>query len=393
MNRSFRQSGIRGSVLILVVLMMTMLLGFVGLAVDFGNLTVVRSQLQMTADAAALAGVNILSTSSGLVVSTAQQYANLNHPNNGTVLRSADVVTGVWDSTNNTFTATSSSPNAVRVTVRRTQANGNPVELLFLPVLGFSNADLTATATAQIVYPTLPYALAGLSSVSMSGTGLIDSYNSNLGAYGGSNVGSSGHIGTNGDISLSGSANIKGDARPGIGKKVTLAGTSKVSGSTSPLTQAISYAAPSAPTTYNNHGLGSSLTLKGNSSLTLTPDTYYFSSMSIANSARLTITGKTTIYLSSSFNMSGAAAIINQTTDPKNLSILLTSTATTVGIGNGTAFYGLIYGPTANVTISGAAKFYGAVVAKKVTVSGSAAIHRDTSVTQSSQAPITQLVK
>lgn len=393
MNRSFRQRGIRGSVLILVVLMMTMLLGFVGLAVDFGNLTVVRSQLQMTADAAALAGVNILSTSSGLVVSTAQQYANLNHPDNGTVLRSADVLTGVWDSTNNTFTATSSSPNAVRVTVRRTQANGNPVELYFLKVLGFSTADLTATATAQIVYPTVPYALAGLSSVTMSGSSVIDSYNSKQGAYGGSNIGSSGDIGTNGNISLSGSTNIKGSANPGIGKKVTLTGTAKVSGSTSPLTEALSYTAPSAPTTYNNQGLGSSLTLKGNSSLTLTPGTYYFSSISLSNSARLTITGNTKIYLSSSFNMAGNSAIINQTTDPKNLSILLTSTATTVGIGNSTAFYGLIYGPSTNVTISGAANFYGAVIANKVTVSASGAIHRDTSVTYGSQASITQLVK
>ncbi len=46
----------RGAVLVLVAILMTTILGFTALAIDIGNLVMVRNQLQNAADAGALAG-------------------------------------------------------------------------------------------------------------------------------------------------------------------------------------------------------------------------------------------------------------------------------------------------------------------------------------------------
>ena len=47
----------RGSIVIFVVLMMPLLLGIMGIALDMGKLFVVKSELQNAADACALAAV------------------------------------------------------------------------------------------------------------------------------------------------------------------------------------------------------------------------------------------------------------------------------------------------------------------------------------------------
>lgn len=65
----------RGQVLVLGALLLVPLLGFAGLALDLGTLTKTRWQMQHTADAAALAGVQELPGCSGPAIARAEEWA------------------------------------------------------------------------------------------------------------------------------------------------------------------------------------------------------------------------------------------------------------------------------------------------------------------------------
>ena len=164
----------RGAVAILMTLMVPVLVGFMTLAVDATYAYTTHNQLQIAADAAALAGVqrvgsytgtsstpctsNPAQASQGSTVCTpAQTLAQDNRPHgagNTTILQTKDIVVGVW---NGSFTplATGAVPNAVKVTTSMTAANSNPLSLFFTSMLGiiantadFKNISLTATAIA-----------------------------------------------------------------------------------------------------------------------------------------------------------------------------------------------------------------------------------------------------
>ena len=162
----------RGAVAAWVALMLVMLLGMGALAVDMSFLWVMRNRLQSTADAAALAGASQLGVDEATVKAQAVAYAQKNLPpgSHGTALADADVVLGHWDNDTRTFipvgttaapgTACSNpvpqetNPNclpldAVKVTTRRAQANGNPVSLFFAGVLGIQTADVVTAAIAE----------------------------------------------------------------------------------------------------------------------------------------------------------------------------------------------------------------------------------------------------
>ncbi|MCE9546744.1 MAG: hypothetical protein K8T25_14790 [Planctomycetia bacterium] len=136
-----------GALLVLSAVLLVVLLGMVACAIDMGTTVLVRTQLQATADAAALAAVRYIPDLT-TVTSTAQLYANLNHPNHGNVLTSQNVQLGTWNSSTKTFTPSNSSTNAVQVTVTRTQATGNPVPLSFAGILGLTQSNVTATSIA-----------------------------------------------------------------------------------------------------------------------------------------------------------------------------------------------------------------------------------------------------
>jgi Flp pilus assembly protein TadG len=141
----------RGITLYLAAAGMFVLLGFIALAVDLGMLYRVRNDCQNIADAAALAGAReaFLVSNSDKVQAARQAAksaarANYTPESAGDIrLQDADVV--VVDTP---------AEHTVKVTVRRTAANGNPVKTFFAPVLGFSSVDVTGTATAEAYIPT-----------------------------------------------------------------------------------------------------------------------------------------------------------------------------------------------------------------------------------------------
>ena len=139
----------RGAILIWVAASLTMFCGFAALAIDMGYLFVLKNQTQTTADASSLAAVSQLPDPAA-VLSVAVEYAGKNMPpaDHGTVLTPSDVVMGGWDFSTRTFTPGADPPNAVKVTTRRAESNGNPAPLFFANALGIGESDVVSAAVA-----------------------------------------------------------------------------------------------------------------------------------------------------------------------------------------------------------------------------------------------------
>jgi Flp pilus assembly protein TadG len=130
-------------------------LGFMGflavsmLAIDVGMLMTARNQAQNSADSGALAGATALAydnwddrTADGPAVTSAIAAAKANPVMSGVVaIHPADV-----EFLNDPV---SGDANRVKVTVRRTASEGNPVSTLVAQYFGIKTADILATATAE----------------------------------------------------------------------------------------------------------------------------------------------------------------------------------------------------------------------------------------------------
>lgn len=141
-ERLSRRKGERGSVAVLVAISMIVLAGVATLAVDYSYIVYKRSQLQNAADAAALAGANVLlqyGTNHTAVTNVAVSYGQANLSDidaKDLAVRNSDV----------TYPSTSS----VQVEVGRTTERGNPVPMFLGRVLGWDKQDITAKGKAAL---------------------------------------------------------------------------------------------------------------------------------------------------------------------------------------------------------------------------------------------------
>lgn len=135
---------------VLTALIIGLLALLTALVIDLGFAYSNRNHLQATADASALAGAAILNEDDATVRSASDRYAELNMPDTryGDVLSQGDIEIGNWDDDARTFTAGGTPRNAVRVTTRRTQATGNPVNTFFASFAGIDAFDVASSAVA-----------------------------------------------------------------------------------------------------------------------------------------------------------------------------------------------------------------------------------------------------
>lgn len=253
------------------------------------------------------------------------------------------------------------------------------------------------------------YAGFGKTSLSMSGNGETDSYDSSLGAYGGSNIGANGDVGTNGAssgaISLSGNSTVNGDAVTGAGGTVSIGNNASVTGTIDD-TANEDFTSVSVPSSLTSLSSSGSLNLTNNQ--TLTSGDYKYSSISISSHGTLTLQGTVNIYLTDTTNAlqitghgelaiaSGAEvtiytagninleghSIVNNTNLPDNLLIYSTYSGSSDGIkiaGN-SDFYGAIYAPDTEIKITSHSDVYGSIIGDTITVTGHGDIHYDESL-------------
>ncbi len=151
----------RGVVLVLVALLLVPMLAMVAFSVDYGYLLKVESDLQRSADAAALACLQDLvpdengNQDLAAVRATLRNYVTMNSDGSFQVL-DADIEIGRYDPAtiySNVTLLNSGIFDAVRVTLRRDASANSRVPLFIAPLLGMQDAAVTATATAVLQKP------------------------------------------------------------------------------------------------------------------------------------------------------------------------------------------------------------------------------------------------
>jgi hypothetical protein len=154
--------GRRGTVIVQVAVMSTVIMGMAAMAIDVGSMYTVQAELQSVADAAALAAAAQLGGQGGgdpaewssNALEAANQVAVQNVANGQyTAIPLEDIVFGrsTYNAALNqwSFAAGGSTVDAVRVTARR--AGGAALPMRFAGIFGKSVADLRAEATATLI--------------------------------------------------------------------------------------------------------------------------------------------------------------------------------------------------------------------------------------------------
>lgn len=254
-------------------------------------------------------------------------------------------------------------------------------------------------------------AMSARDKLTISGGGIVDSYNSTQGTYlsqathtnakGQKYANQNGFVSTVGtggsDIEISGGTSVYGSASA-TGETVLKDGSSHIYGTTTnnatpsdpdPLgvTSLVNNADPSpgsappdykgnpltfsqsqSPLNFNKFDLSSkTLTLTGSGPVTL----YVEGDFSMSGGSKLIMSPgiNLTIYVKGNFTVSGGG-IINQDHSPSTLSVYCSKSTGSVALSGDSDFFGTIYAPFMDVQISGGSDFYGAVRAKTITQSG-----------------------
>jgi hypothetical protein len=199
--------------------------------------------------------------------------------------------------------------------------------------------------------------VANTSNVVVGAGTLVDSYQSSLGAYGGSNVGSAAIVQAGTTITNNGGVihgTLRQHAPAGFAVVPVPSGAKNLPlGSTTPGTLNIGTAAQS---------------------ITLAPGNYVAANVNVSAPGAINVSpaGEVRIWVTGSLNLGGN---LNLRGVPKNLAFLVTSSGF-VNINPG-ALYGLVYAPTSGVSVG--SPIFGTVVGRSVTLNSGSAVHFDQS--------------
>lgn len=153
----------RGSVAVLVAVMLFLIFYCVALVVDIGHIHNVKIELQRAVDAAALAGAQEIPAGADVVKTTAVAIGSANKvDNDAVVINPADVVIGLWDTqitvgktAADRFSAGGTPVNAVRVSVTLS------VPHFFAFPVEPTKVTADAIAVYQTINPVSPLAMIG----------------------------------------------------------------------------------------------------------------------------------------------------------------------------------------------------------------------------------------
>lgn len=135
----------RGAILVLATILMIVLIGMVAFGVDLGYVVLTRTQLQVAADSAALAGGGAAMDGKDAATQAVYQFAGM-HTVGGQPIspEQVEIRYGLWDKNNQVFTPSTTETSAVEVTLRTFER-----PLFFGRVLGkqFFQSEARAIAT------------------------------------------------------------------------------------------------------------------------------------------------------------------------------------------------------------------------------------------------------
>ena len=379
-----------GSALIYVLAALTIMTAFASLAVDWGRVQLVKTELQRAADAAARYGAVGLGTNSATAIQNAITAAADNTADGSSVVMTSDDVTvGNWNTTTRTFTANGTPLNAVQVVARRTTARGNAVPLTWARLLpgGPSTTNVGATATAVYDVPTVSKGFIGYNNFKGKNNSFGGSYNSSANKW--PTIGTArpyGMFGTNGTLDGNNNGTLSGELH--LGPDATSTGL-VVNGPTRQLTSPIPY--PEMPTW--NPGTNPDSTPQAYSVGTaqLPGGTYWFTSLSIGT--ELTFTGPATIYVNGDVRLNGNLLAFNEV--PSNLRIYVLGADRKFGDSgnNDMNICAQIIAPTTDLTAKNNISFRGMGYFDSITTKNNAEYFFDESAGAAGVSPVISLVR
>ncbi len=168
MNTQHHPRRKKGSILVLTAILMILMFAFLAFAVDLGYLAMVRTQLQRTADSAAIAAAGSLLDAEiatgqpnspaaiNSAITTAENYTRLNKVlNSELALGTSDVTVGYlsnpFDPGVQFSLLGANGYNAVQVRVQMAENQNRAVPLFFARILGINQANVQAVATAAFL--------------------------------------------------------------------------------------------------------------------------------------------------------------------------------------------------------------------------------------------------
>src|SRR5262249_38144313 len=115
----------RGATLVLSAFLMIVMLAMIAFAIDCGYILLLRTQLQVAADSAALAAAQVMGSPTTDPVAKAKEYAAYHKAGGRQIqLNSTDIEYGTWDATTKKFLPSVSLGNAMRITTRLDASHG-----------------------------------------------------------------------------------------------------------------------------------------------------------------------------------------------------------------------------------------------------------------------------
>ena len=357
----------RGVAMVWATAVALLIVGFGSMAVDYGRVTLAKSQLQAATTAAARAAVaklpNVAAAQTEAVTIAA---ANIVDGEALSLDANQDVEFLTWTESTGNMTplggAARSNANAIRVTARRTVARGNPIRMTLARAIGFSECDVQAVAVAKVSF--IGYPFVGLDSVTLSGQGNTDSYNSAAGAYNAGSANRNGSVASNGPITVSGSSIVRGDARSFLANGVTTSGGGQVTGSKASLNSQLAFAPPVVPAGAYSAGAVS----VSSGRYDIAAGEYHCTSLTVSNKATFNCLGPVRVYVSGPVNITGGyiGTYLNR---PENFQIYVVNSSA-VALNGQANFYGQIYAPLSDVTQGGSADIFGSIIARNLTFGG-----------------------
>jgi hypothetical protein len=269
-------------------------------------------------------------------------------------------------------------------------------------------------AVKSVLTPTGSTITVGMIALATSGTtvtmnkyAVIDSYDSSLGAYGGSNVGSAATVTTNSPadstVTVGADARLAGNVTAGPGANTTLA-VSVSGGTYTGTTTAQTQATPTPTIVVPDLGpAGGALNYPSGAEGTLGTN-LHCASVNLQTDAKLTITGNVIIVSDGNFIMNTGAKLTvnpgcslkvyckgslnmntsadNRPTGQDNSRLTFYNLGTSdVVFNTGGSFQGVLIAPNAAVKLNTGFQLFGAVIAKSLSLNTGCAVHQDLRIT------------
>lgn len=260
------------------------------------------------------------------------------------------------------------------------------------------------------------------SKITVESNTIVDSYDSSLGPYGGTNIGQAGDVGSNaigaGTITVRSNAQVHGDAAVGPGGNpstdIILDSNAQITGSSG----AISQPKDLTPATFSSGTATTSLVLGGNATQTLGAGTHRFTRVELDSNAAVLISGDVTLFVEESFRLLSNAQFVTSCAGctitiyvrglvdplqpslppavelesntvlsaggvPSRLQVYVTGDGTaarSVEVRSNSGLYGVVHAPHSTFHLDSNAVLYGAVIASEATLDSDALLHYDTAL-------------